>query len=214
MRVVLYAEGPGETGTVEMPPLYARRSRITEDALGPAHVLTRRCIARITEHDERSIQFQAPLMPRGKPARGSQLIDPRTLAKLLTWTHPDMPPDLVILLVDADGSDSRRSELESAVETRPMSVPPAVVALAVQEFESWLLPICSRCVESQVETSTRFQTWRLGVQGRRSTLSSVISATLRTNSSVHASTSAETAISKPWSVRVPRSGATLATCAA
>ncbi len=140
MHVVLYAEGPGETGPVEMPPASAARSRISEDALGPAHVLTRRCIARAAGRDESWIEFQAPLfLPRGKPARGSQLLVPRTLVKLLTWTHPVLAPDLAIVLVDADGSTSRLSDLESTIAGRAMVVPPAIVAVAVQEFETWLL---------------------------------------------------------------------------
>jgi len=165
MRIVLYAEGPNETGVVESPPLYAPRARIAEDALGPAHLLTRRAVALVASRDERSIQFQAPLLPRGKPARGSQLLKARTVEQLLTWVHPDLPPDIAILLVDADGSSTRRGELEAVLARRRIVVPPSVVAVAVQEFEAWMLadlgPV-QRLVDRNIDPLSDLEKWKPG----------------------------------------------------
>jgi hypothetical protein len=133
MRVVLYAEGPNEIGPIEMPPLSGRGSSIANDDLGPAHILTRRCIARVTSRNEHSIHFHAPLRVRAGPSRGSQLLDSKVLERILTWTYPARSPDLAVVLVDADGAESeRRKRLNELVSRRAVAAPPAVVAVAVE----------------------------------------------------------------------------------
>lgn len=165
MRVVLYAEGPNETGAIEMPPLFARRSRIADDDLGPAHILTRRCVALTTNRDAASIQFQAPLLVRGKSAKGSQLLDSRVLERLLTWTHPKIAPDLAVILVDQDGAEARRTMLKSIVDQRRLPQPPVVIAIAVQEFEAWLLadlkPLI-RILDRKLDQLSDLEQWKSG----------------------------------------------------
>jgi hypothetical protein len=140
MRVVLYAEGPNETGLTERPPLSGRGSSIVDDDLGPAHLLTRRCIDHVTKHKLPSIQFHAPLRLGAASARGSHLLDPKRLEELLTWVHPARTPDLAVVIVDADGAESaRRKTLNEVISQREVFLPPTVVAIAVEEFESWLV---------------------------------------------------------------------------
>jgi hypothetical protein len=45
-------------------------------------------------------------------------------------------PDLAIVLVDCDGENTRKSRLEGDLASIPC---PKVIAVAVQEFEAWLL---------------------------------------------------------------------------
>lgn len=137
MRVVLYAEGPNEAG-VEGPPTYSRRRTLADDALGPAHVLTRRAIAHAMGRDPRSIRFEPPILHRARTAVGSQLLDARILPRLLTWLDLSQEPELAIVLVDADGDKKRRLALLTMIERRA-SLMPVVVAVAIQEFEAWLL---------------------------------------------------------------------------
>lgn len=69
-------------------------------------------------------------------ARGSDLLDGRTLRQLLTWVKPQQQPDLAIVLVDADGDLQRANRLRSIVSTVRV---PSVVVASIQEFEAWLV---------------------------------------------------------------------------
>jgi hypothetical protein len=68
--------------------------------------------------------------------RGSDFLHAQTLAQLLTWPRPDKQPDLAVVIVDADGDSRRKPTLDEAVSKVRVS---RVVAVAVQEFEAWLI---------------------------------------------------------------------------
>lgn len=140
MRVVLYAEGPGEAGlSGRLGP--APGDPIAEEWLGPGHVLVRRSIAERRSIPEGAVRFEAPLALRGRAARGSDLRVCANLRKLLTWASPTRKPDLAVVLVDADGEGNQvHTELTGCVggewNSRQL---PVTVGVAVQEFEAWLL---------------------------------------------------------------------------
>lgn len=136
LRVVLYAEGSRETGG---EPWFAPTPGVplTDDELGPAHLLMRRAIAARRGIPEPAVRFEGPLRTsRGTVARGTQLYDTTSLRRLLTWPAAERRPHLAIALVDADGDSHRRADLLRALEG---IVVPHVVAVATQEFESWLI---------------------------------------------------------------------------
>jgi hypothetical protein len=134
VRVVLYAEGPGETRG-ERKDLPTVLEPLEEDHLGPAHFLVRRALAHARGIAETQVVFLSPLRIRGRPAYGSVLHDVGNVRKLLAFER--VRPSLAMLLVDADGKGSlRRAELRPAVERAGVS---AVLAIAVQEFEAWLI---------------------------------------------------------------------------
>jgi hypothetical protein len=135
LRVVLYAEGAGETaGTTTQLPI-APGSPLREEHLGAAHVLVRRVSAEARGCDPGEIRFEAPLRRRGRLPRGSDLVHPPTLRQLLSWARPALQPDVAIVLVDADGDRQRRTRLGREVGALLL---PRVIAAAVQEFETWL----------------------------------------------------------------------------
>jgi hypothetical protein len=78
------------------------------------------------------------LLHRGQVVRGSQLQDPAILLRLLTWFPPQKPPELVVVLVDADGDTGRRTRMRKVAEGKVGSHV-VVIAVAVEEFEAWLL---------------------------------------------------------------------------
>lgn len=134
-RVMLYAEGVGETGAgqgLPPPPL----DEIWEDALGPGHWLIRRAIATSWQIPEAAIRFVSPLRHRAQIIRGSMLLDREILRRAATFADPRRMPDLVIMLVDSDGDADRKRELELHVADLPS--PPLIVCPA-PEFEAWLL---------------------------------------------------------------------------
>ncbi len=136
IRVVLYAEGAGETGgeTRQLPP---PGNVLSSDLLGPGHLLLRRCILEGLDDIDGEVLFEAPLKTgRGQTARGSMLLKEKTLRQLLTWLDPEMRPDLAVVLVDQDEDNKRKSRLEKYM-TRLPSMP--ILSVAVQEFESWLV---------------------------------------------------------------------------
>lgn len=133
LRVVVYAEGRGETAAEARLP--APLELLSDAHLGPAHILLRRAIARARNVDARAVEFLSPLTIRGRTAQGSDLHDPATVRKLLAFLR--VIPQLAIVLVDADGDvGARRRPLQDLLESRPFVV---VHAIAVQEFESWLI---------------------------------------------------------------------------
>jgi hypothetical protein len=135
-RVVVYAEGAGElAGSKNLQP--APGSQLTEEELGSAHLLVRRCLERSRGLDASLVRFEEPLRTgRGRLARGSNLHSPATLRPLLFWADPSKQPDLAIVLVDADGDDDRQALLDSALDGIHIET---VVAVSIQEFEAWLL---------------------------------------------------------------------------
>lgn len=135
-RVVVYAEGPGELAGRDTSRQRAPGTPLTEEELGAAHLLVRRCLERSRSLAPESIQFEEPLRSRGKLAKGSMLHSPNTLRPLLFWADEDMRPDLALVLVDADGKEDRQTELDSALQELTVD---AVVAVAIQEFEAWLI---------------------------------------------------------------------------
>lgn len=139
ISVVLYSEGGGETRASEKTALVAPAEPVPQDAWGPAHWL----IARVLDWKRRipvaAVKFVAPLRTKGGTiAKGSQLLDGRTLRRLLTFPNPDLRPELVVVLVDADGKQGRETLLRAHLEGLEFA-PPVVIGVAVQEFETWLV---------------------------------------------------------------------------
>ncbi len=118
-RVVVYAEGAGELAGRDLSRQRAPGSPLTELELGAAHLLVRRCLERSRALDPQSI-----------------LHSRATLRPLLFWADEELRPDLAIVLADADGKEERQAELDSALEALTVE---AVAAVAIQEFEAWLL---------------------------------------------------------------------------
>jgi len=135
LRVVLYAEGAGEVlgAQSRLPP---PGEGLPQAALGPAHILLTRAIEHVRTIPAAAIRFESPLRTHGRLPRGSDLQHEQTLRRLLTWPLPTMRPDLSIVLVDCDVEPSRRARLEGYVANLPGE---KVIAVAVQEFEAWLL---------------------------------------------------------------------------
>jgi hypothetical protein len=136
LRVVVYAEGPGELAGPEKGRQRAPGTALLENELGAAHFLVRRCLGHVCSLDAESVHFEEPLRHQGRLAYGSVLHGRNTLRRLLSWADERKRPDLALVLVDADGKDDRQEELDAAIEGVPVR---AVVAVAIQEFEAWLI---------------------------------------------------------------------------
>lgn len=139
ISVVLYSEGGGETRGGEKAPPVPPAEPIPQDVWGPGHWL----IARVLEWKRRipvaAVRFVAPLRTKdGTIAKGSQLLDRRTLRRLLTFPIADLRPELGVVLVDADGKQGREALLRTHLEGLELA-PPVVIGVAVQEFEAWLV---------------------------------------------------------------------------
>ena len=136
LRVVLYAEGGNETaGEIGIPP--AAGTPLLEDNLGSGHILVRRCLDLTRNIPAAAIRFEGPLRDRrANVARGTALLHKETLRQLLTWPVARMRPDLVVVLVDCDEDKGRKTRLEELVADLVVS---KVIAVAVQEFEAWLI---------------------------------------------------------------------------
>lgn len=135
LRVVLYAEGAAERLGVESV-LPASGDVLRDELLGAGHILMRRAISKARSIPEPAIRFESPLRTRGRIPRGSDLHNERTIRQLLTWLNPSLTPDLVVVLIDCDGEHDRKRRLEGHVAGLPCT---KVIALAVEEFEAWLL---------------------------------------------------------------------------
>lgn len=136
VRVVLLAEGFGETGGV-VTLLPAPGQRLDEAMLGPAHTLVARALAQTWNVPTATVRFEAPLRTtRGTIARGGELLDRGILRRILLWAKPTQRPDLAIVLVDADGTRDRKTVLTRHTNDLPGN---RLIAVAVQEFEAWLL---------------------------------------------------------------------------
>lgn len=135
-RVVVYAEGAGELAGSNRFPL-APSAPLSEEDLGSAHLLVRRCLEKARSLDASLVRFEEPLRTgRGTRARGSTLHSRETLRQLLSWADPTRQPDLAVILVDADGDDERQDLLDSAVDGVLVET---VIGVAIQEFEAWLV---------------------------------------------------------------------------
>jgi hypothetical protein len=133
-RVVLYAEGRGETG-----PAYFGDGCLSEGQLGPAHHLLRRMIVELESIPAAAVQFHKPLRTgRGRIPEGSDFDLPRVLEQLLTWPRRELTPDLVVLMRDDDGKNRRKWLTTTCDKLSPVAVRP-VLAVAIQEFEAWLI---------------------------------------------------------------------------
>lgn len=139
-RIVIYAEGGGETSGIAESALLPTQPTfpLPDDEQGPAHILIRRSVAHVSDRPERSIQFDAPLRLRGRLARGSDLLAEKNLKMLLRWPRPDRAPNLAIVLVDCDGQRNRKARLEKVVSASSQGVE-RIVAMSIQEFEAWLV---------------------------------------------------------------------------
>jgi hypothetical protein len=135
-RVVVYAEGAGElAGSKSSQP--APGFALTEEELGSAHLLVRRCLKKSRGLDASEVRFEEPLRTgRGRLARGSILHSRDTLRPLLFWADSNKQPDLAVILVDADGDPKRQALLDSSLGDVPVE---AVAAVAIEEFEAWLV---------------------------------------------------------------------------
>ena len=134
-RVVVYAEGARELFG-EFVLEKAPGSPLSESDFGAAHFLVRRTIDHLVPQPL-TLQFEAPLnLTTTRPPRGSDLLDRKSLRRLLAWV-PHRRPDLAVVLVDEDGVDSRLSTLRSYLEADWS--PPVAIGVAVREFESWLI---------------------------------------------------------------------------
>src|SRR5205807_185062 len=92
LRVVLYAEGPGEMDGLEAIPLAAGEP-IDEDGLGAGHLVVRNAIVSASRVPEGAVLFEEPLRLPTRRARGSDLHSPKNLARLLTWLSPARRPN-------------------------------------------------------------------------------------------------------------------------
>jgi hypothetical protein len=146
VRVVLYAEGPGETAGVSGPykktiTLFKQRKKpgdiLSEDDLGTGHLLLRRSLEQARSLSPNAICFEEGLRHGGTTPHGSQLLNPRVLRRLLSWFKPEETPDLVVILVDRDGKPKRRALLRSHLNGLMTS--PWVIGIAREEFEAWLI---------------------------------------------------------------------------
>ena len=122
MRVALYSEGPGEEGHARqfLPP---PGDPLSDESIGPAHMLVRRCIAEGTRIPAPAVIFEVPLLLRGRVPRGSDLRVCKNLHKLLTWPRPAGVPDLAVVVLDADGNLQIRRELAGCIGERPLPRP-------------------------------------------------------------------------------------------
>lgn len=136
IRVVVYAEGTREASGARVP-LPPPGDPLPEAALGPAHILVRRCLAEHAPLEQ--IRFDVPLLTRGRRARGSDLHRASTLRQLCTWAMPLAKPDVAVVIVDADGETGRLRIIRQALEGRRDVQPPVVVGVAIHEFEAWML---------------------------------------------------------------------------
>jgi uncharacterized protein DUF4276 len=131
LRIALYAEGGGETGH---GPGFGEI--LSEEELGPAHDLVRRCITEAKALPEGAVLFQRPLRLRGKTPRGSDLLVATSARKLLAWPPGSRAPEFAVFLVDGDGDPSRRATVEHATVGALVET---VIGVATQEFEAWLI---------------------------------------------------------------------------
>lgn len=155
-NIIVYCEGDGED--VERTRLddaalqgryeYATMERAAQhgyasDELGAAHILISRVIAHTHNIPDEALHFfPGKRLGRTRRPRGSDLADERNIVQLgsyLTDNPQEPPPDLIIFLVDRDAQRDRHLRLSAACRrARPLHIE-RCVAVAVEEFEAWLI---------------------------------------------------------------------------
>lgn len=135
LTLALVGEGAGDLGAEW--PWTTPRSALSDDELGPAHLLIRRATAAGAGVPEGAVRFVAPVRKStGAHYRGSDLLRPENLRRIVAAHqlpvagHPLV--HRVVVLVDQDGDPDRERMLVDAVGAR------AIVGVAVKEFEAWL----------------------------------------------------------------------------
>jgi len=140
VRAVVLGEGAGDLGGEALnygPPV--PRAPLLEDMLGVAHLIVRAALQHAHNLPEGAILFERPLLLGGREARGSDLLVPRNLGRLLAYPDDDRPrPSLVAVLVDEDGDGARQSRVHDALR-QVHRAPPTVIGVAVRELEAWLI---------------------------------------------------------------------------
>ncbi|MCA8975576.1 MAG: hypothetical protein KDC98_12710 [Planctomycetes bacterium] len=135
MRIVLYAEGPGEDRG-ESAWLPAPGEPLSAQHRGAAHHLVARLLDADRGIPQQAVQFVSPLRYQGKPHRGSDLLQPKRLRRLLTFAAPTKRPQLAIVFIDEDGVSDRKRQVEASTAGLDL---PRVIAVPVREFEAWLI---------------------------------------------------------------------------
>ena len=133
-RIVLYAEGVGETGSgLPLRP----GEPIPREHYGPGHILVARSIEKIHNVPLNALRFESPLRTvTGRIARGSDLHHRESLRRLLTWAQPSVRPHAAVVLVDRNDEAQRKHRLSRYVEGLPGNI---VISVATKEFEAWLI---------------------------------------------------------------------------
>lgn len=136
LRVVLYAEGRGETrGAFGIDP--EPGVAIPKDRLGAGHTLLGRALSTLEGIPLGAVVFEGPLRPEGRTVVGSDLLVEKKLRRLVVGAVGTRTPDLIVFLIDDDGKN-RYSGFARMLDELPSPMP-RVPAVAVQEFEAWLL---------------------------------------------------------------------------
>ena len=139
LKVCLLCEGSGEgSGAIAHHP--RPLDQLSEEHLGPAHVLARRLLANARSIPQDAVLFLEPLNVRGRVPKGSDLLRPRWL---VTYPQRATAPDLSIVMIDGDGNRDRLKKVEADLK----GLPAVAVAVAVEEFESWLISDHAAVVE-------------------------------------------------------------------
>lgn len=134
-RIALLAEGPLDAGRLSTG--HAPGQELGHEHLGPAHLLVRRVFVESGSLPAGAVRFVAPLRKgNSREARGSDLRERTTLRRLLSYPPGAERPDLVVVLVDADGERGRREMLLEHIEGISQT---AAIGLCIQEFEAWLV---------------------------------------------------------------------------
>ena len=138
-RIVLYCEGLREsTPGNQYPPI---PGEVLEDGQwGAAHWLVARLVEADHDLPRRALRFVAPMHWRGQMVRGSQLRNRKCIRRVLSWPSEQDRPDLAIVMIDADQDAWRKRQqmLRRHIEDLAIA-PPTVIAVAVREFEAWLI---------------------------------------------------------------------------
>ena len=132
IKIVLYDEGRSELGnTYQITPGRV----INAESYGPAHILVQR---QLSVYSPKPLEFLAPLRkPNGQHRIGSDLLNKKSLRQALTWPPRETrTPDFAIIIVDQDGDKQRKTNLLENLQGITLG---HVIALARQEFESWLI---------------------------------------------------------------------------
>jgi hypothetical protein len=136
LRLVLHAEGAGETAGPSSVLGAAPGQELEAGRLGAGHLLLGRVVSSLVDD---VVAFHEPWKTRrGRIAKGSDLLHAQTLRQLLTWPLPESRPDIAVVLVDRDGDRERERFLLQTIEDM-QTLPVRVIGVAAEEFEAWLI---------------------------------------------------------------------------